>query len=71
MILLPRAPSPSRLDLGRAFDRFADLDLAVDLGQRIGGRDWWLGLGLVTTLCLSALGAGTLASRCRGRCARR
>ena len=41
-----------------AWDRLADLDLAVDLGQAIGSRDWWLGLGLVATLCLSAIGAG-------------
>ena len=60
VILLPRAPSAAArrwtppLDLGR----LADFDLAVDLGQRIGSRDWWLGLGLLTTLCLSAVGAG-------------
>ena len=56
VILLPRACAPaSRFD----WDRFADLDLVVDLGQRIGSRDWWLGLGLVATLCLSAIGAGS------------
>ena len=56
VILLPRARAPaSRFD----WDRFADLDLVVDLGQRIGSRDWWLGLGLVATLCLSAIGAGS------------
>jgi murein DD-endopeptidase MepM/ murein hydrolase activator NlpD len=55
VILLPRAPAPTRrFD----WDRFADLDLAVDLGQRIGSRDWWFGLGLLATLCLSAIGAG-------------
>ena len=52
VILLPRPPAatPPRFDL----DRLRDLDLAVDLGQRIGSRDWWLGLGLLTTLFLSA-----------------
>ena len=56
VILLPRARAPaSRFD----WDRFADFDLVVDLGQRIGSRDWWLGLGLVATLCLSAIGAGS------------
>lgn len=56
VILLPRALSATqpRFD----WDRLADVDLAVDLGQRIGSRDWWLGLGLLTTLCLSAVGAG-------------
>lgn len=62
VILLPRArperTTPPRYDFARHFERLADLDLAVDLGQRIGSRDWWLGLGLVTTLCLSAIGAG-------------
>ena len=62
VILLPRLPSraPSPIDWAGRFDlgRLADLDLAVDLGQRIGSRDWWLGLGLLTTLCLSAVGAG-------------
>jgi murein DD-endopeptidase MepM/ murein hydrolase activator NlpD len=56
VILLPRAPSATRPRID--WDRLADVDLAVDLGQRIGSRDWWLGLGLLTTLCLSAVGAG-------------
>ncbi len=56
VILLPRAPSATRPRVD--WERLADLDLAVDLGQRIGSRDWWLGLGLLTTLCLSAVGAG-------------
>ena len=58
VILLPRA-RPARTHAPRFdFDRFADLDLCVDLGQTIGSRDWWLGLGLVLTLCASALYAG-------------
>lgn len=40
-------------------ERFADLDLCVDLGQAIGSRDWWLGLGMVGSLCAAALFAGT------------
>ncbi len=59
VILLPRAPSSRPVDITTFLDRFADLDLAVDLGQRIGSRDWWLGLGLLTTLCLSVILAGT------------
>nr|WP_295658691.1 M23 family metallopeptidase [Polymorphobacter sp.] len=58
VILLPRP----KADRGAAprfdFDRFADIDLCVDLGQAIGSRDWWLGLGLVLTLCATALVAG-------------
>lgn len=56
VILLPRARGDvaPRFD----FDRFADLDLCVDLGQAIGSRDWWLGLGLMLTLCATALVAG-------------
>ncbi len=57
VILLPRAGAAGqipRIDL----DRFADLDLCVDLGQAIGSRDWWLGLGLLLTLCATALVAG-------------
>lgn len=47
-------------DVGSRFDleRFADLELCVDLGQSIGGRDWWLGTGLLLTLCASMLFAG-------------
>ena len=63
VILLPnarpvRAAGP-RFDLIKYLDRLADLDLAVDLGAGVGGREWWLGLGLVISLCLCALAAGT------------
>ena len=61
VILLPRARSAARR--GIDWDRLADVELAVDLGQRIGSRDWWLGLGLLTTLCLSAIGAGVHVGR--------
>lgn len=30
-------------------------DLTVDLGHRIGSRQWWLGLGALTSLCGAAL----------------
>ncbi len=64
VILLPRATANSRpVRRGFDWDRLADLDLAVDLGQRIGSRDWWLGLGLLTTLCLSAIGSGVHIAR--------
>jgi len=66
VILLPRA-LPVRDATPRALprfdlDRFADLDLCVDLGQTIGSRDWWLGLGLLLTLCATAIVAGTHVS---------
>ncbi|MFD1610611.1 M23 family metallopeptidase [Sphingomonas tabacisoli] len=31
--------------------RFADLDLTVDLGARIGSREWWRGLATLGALC--------------------
>ena len=36
-------------------DRIAGLDPAVDLGTRIGSRDWWRGLATCTALCASAM----------------
>jgi murein DD-endopeptidase MepM/ murein hydrolase activator NlpD len=61
VILLPRtlASSPARFALAPLFERVRDLDLVTDLGTGVGGRDWWLGLGLLTTLCLSAVFAGS------------
>jgi murein DD-endopeptidase MepM/ murein hydrolase activator NlpD len=41
--------------LRRAFDQAAEADLVVDLGQRIGSRDWWRGLATCTALCGAAL----------------
>ena len=35
--------------------RQRDLDLAIDLGDDIGSWQWWLGLGLCTALCGTAL----------------
>jgi murein DD-endopeptidase MepM/ murein hydrolase activator NlpD len=40
---------------GLAGGRFADLDLVVDLGARIGSKEWWRGLGLLAALCGAAL----------------
>ena len=40
-----------REQIGRA----ADLDLVVDLGQRIGSRDWWRGLATCSALCAVTL----------------
>ena len=37
------------------FDRAAELELVVDLGSRIGSREWWLGLATCTALCGAAL----------------
>ena len=60
VILLPRAPAsaPSRFTLAPLLDRVRELDLAVDLGAGVGSRDWWLGLGLLISLCLAAMSAG-------------
>jgi len=45
---------PARIDrftLRRGIERAADLDLVVDLGQRIGSREWWRGLATCMALC--------------------
>lgn len=39
----------------RIEDHVAGLDLVVDLGARIGSRDWWRGLATCTALCASAI----------------
>ena len=36
----------------------ADIDLAIDLGDRIGSRSWWIGLGTCASLCAMALALG-------------
>ena len=41
--------------LRRGIERAADLDIVVDLGQRIGSREWWRGLATCTALCGLAL----------------
>ena len=35
--------------------RFDDLDLVVDLGARIGSKEWWRGFGTLAGLCAAAL----------------
>jgi murein DD-endopeptidase MepM/ murein hydrolase activator NlpD len=47
------APEFGRRGLGDG--RFADLDLVVDLGARIGSNEWWRGLGTLALLCGAAL----------------
>ena len=37
----------------RGIDRTRSLDLVVDLGARIGSRDWWRGLATCATLCVA------------------
>ena len=44
----------SRFDLSN----LRDVDLRVDLGHRIGTRDWWLGAATITLLCALALRGG-------------
>jgi murein DD-endopeptidase MepM/ murein hydrolase activator NlpD len=40
--------------VGRAGDRLAATDLVVDLGARIGSREWFRGLATCTALCVGA-----------------
>jgi murein DD-endopeptidase MepM/ murein hydrolase activator NlpD len=54
-----RPPPPLRQGFGskglaRRSGRFANLDLVVDLGQRIGSRDWFRGLFTCGALCYGA-----------------
>ncbi len=54
-----RPPEPLRQSFGskglaRRGGRFADLDLVVDLGQRIGSREWFRGLFTCGALCYGA-----------------
>lgn len=55
--LAPARPSGlfDRGALRRGIERAADLDIVVDLGQRIGSREWWRGLATCTALCGLAL----------------
>jgi murein DD-endopeptidase MepM/ murein hydrolase activator NlpD len=50
------APAFGRRPLAAAAarGRFADFDLAPDLGARIGSSEWWRGLATLTALCASA-----------------
>jgi murein DD-endopeptidase MepM/ murein hydrolase activator NlpD len=55
--LAPARPT-RRLDRGairRGLDRANDLELVVDLGARIGSREWWRGLATCTALCALAI----------------
>jgi murein DD-endopeptidase MepM/ murein hydrolase activator NlpD len=45
----------SRATLRHHIERAADYDLVVDLGQRIGSREWWRGLATCTALCALAI----------------
>lgn len=53
-----RAPRPQRTGFGRRVeavrDRAGDLDLRVDLGLRIGSREWFRGFATCAALCYSA-----------------
>ncbi len=42
---------PARVRSSGWRERLADLELVVDLGARIGTRDWWRGLATCTLLC--------------------
>lgn len=41
--------------VGAVGDRIAGADLVVDLGARIGSREWWRGLATCTALCTAAV----------------
>ena len=48
-----------RIDVSRfELSGLRDVDLRVDLGHRIGSRDWWLGAATITILCAVALSGG-------------
>lgn len=48
-----------RVDVSRfELSGLRDVDLRVDLGHRIGSRDWWLGAATITMLCAVALSGG-------------
>jgi len=46
---------PDRAALRRGLEQAADIDLVVDLGARIGSREWWRGLATCTALCAATL----------------
>ncbi|HWI86530.1 MAG TPA: M23 family metallopeptidase, partial [Sphingomonas sp.] len=48
-------PRIDRTSLRRGFERAAEIDLVVDLGARIGSREWWRGLVTCTALCAAAI----------------
>ena len=50
--------SPARKALADARHRLEDLDLVVDLGARIGSREWFRGVATCFTLCASAWALG-------------
>ncbi len=52
-----RVPAAPRA-FGQKTARFQDLDLVVDLGQRIGSREWFRGLLTCTALCYAAWSLG-------------
>jgi hypothetical protein len=57
-VALAPARAPRSFDLGalrRGIERAAEADIVVDLGQRIGSREWWRGLATCTALCGLAL----------------
>ncbi|GGE92556.1 M23 family metallopeptidase [Sphingomonas prati] len=56
-VLRPRGAVPPRAaEFGRRVEeKVARLELVVDLGARIGSREWWRGLATCTALCASAI----------------
>ena len=44
-----------RTAVRRRMEQAAELDLVVDLGQRIGSGEWWRGLATCSALCVAAL----------------
>jgi hypothetical protein len=59
-VALAPARKPRLIDrakIRRGFDHAQSIDLVVDLGARIGSREWWRGLATCTALCAVALSA--------------
>jgi len=46
---------PDREAVRRGLEHAADLNLVVDLGARIGSREWWRGLATCTALCAATI----------------
>lgn len=57
LVPAPTLPQPGLI--GRIEARIADLDLVVDLGARIGSREWFRGAATCLSLCAAAISLGS------------
>ncbi|WCT73756.1 peptidoglycan DD-metalloendopeptidase family protein [Sphingomonas naphthae] len=51
---LKQVGSTVRTRVSKSLSRIDDIELVVDLGRRIGSREWWRGLATCTALCVAA-----------------